>query len=116
MWLSNTKPFTRKPLPGDKRPCIKTDILFYKVEDYDKSNSGDKSVIHVKIDKAPTATMQNTKKVAFPVIIYVDHQIPKAIHVLREIMISIFDHLGITTYKIIDQRWNSFVRFLKDCP
>ena len=81
------------------------DICFYKVEDNDKSDSGDDVVIHVKNDKYSTDTNQNINNLNLLVIKYFDHQIPKIVSVLRRIMVRLFEHLGITTWKGIDQRW-----------
>ena len=53
---------------GEKRPGIDPEILFYKVEGYDKSDNGDISVIHVKIEKYGAATTKNLKRLTFPVI------------------------------------------------
>ena len=49
------------------------------------------------------ATKKNTKKLTSPVIKYFYHQGPKVVRVLRKMMFSYFDHLGITTCKFIDQ-------------
>ena len=49
--VSNPQPLTKKPFPGEKHPMINPDIPFYKVEGGDKSDSGDESVTHIKIDK-----------------------------------------------------------------
>ena len=68
MIISNSKPFIGNYLPGDRYPGLEPDIWFYKVEDYDKSDSGYEAVIDIKIDKVSTATKQNTKNLTFPVI------------------------------------------------
>ena len=52
MRVSSPKPLTINPFPGDKRPNLYPDIHFYKVEDYDKSGSGDNAVTHIKIEKS----------------------------------------------------------------
>ena len=65
--------------------------------DYDNSDNGDDSAIHVKIDKASNDTKQNINMLTFPVIKYFDNQGPKIVRMLREIMVSLFEHLGITT-------------------
>ena len=72
MRVSNTNPLMGKPFPGEKHNGIKTAIKFYKVEDDNKSDSGDKSVIHFKIYKASMANKKNTKKLTYPVIKYFD--------------------------------------------
>ena len=51
------------------------------------------------------ATNKNTKKLTFPLIEYFDHQGPKVVRGMREMTVIIFEHLGITTWKVIDQRW-----------
>ena len=72
-------------------------MWLYKVEDNDMSDSEYEAVIHVRIEKASTATNKNTKTRTFPVIKYFDNQGPKAIHVLCETQVRIFEHLDITT-------------------
>ena len=96
MGVSNSNPFTGKYSPGDKHSRLEWAIHFYEVEDNDKSNIGDEEVIHFKIDKALSATNQNIKKMTFQVITYFDHQGLKVIHVLRDMRVIIFEHLGIT--------------------
>ena len=49
----------------------------------------------------------------FPVIIIFDYQGPKIVLVLREIMVILFDHLGITTCKVIYETWMFIENFLK---
>ena len=90
------------------------DICFYKVEDNDKSDSGDDVVIHVKNDKYSTDTNQNINNLNLLVIKYFDHQIPKIVSVLRRIMVRLFEHLGITTWKGIYQRWVFVDNYLKE--
>ena len=113
MIVSNTKPLTGDHLPGDKYTGLDPAILFYEVEDDDNYDSGNEAVIHVKIDKSLRDTKQNTKKWTFPVIKYFDHQGPKVIRVLREITVIVFEHLEITTWKGIDQRWMFIDQVLK---
>ena len=79
-------------------------ICFYKVEDDDKYGIGDDAVLHVKIDKASTATKKKISNLALSVIKYFDHQGPKIIRVLCNMMIMVFEHLGTTTCKGIYQR------------
>ena len=105
--------FAGKPFTGDKCTCPEQDIFFYEVEDYDKSDSGDNSVIHVKIDKSSTDTKQNFNNLTFAVIKYFDHQASKIIHVLRKMMVTVFEHLGITTWKGTEHRWIFVENFLK---
>ena len=45
--------------------------------DYDNSDSGDDSAIHVKIDKASNDTKQNINMLTLSVIKYFDNQGPK---------------------------------------
>ena len=54
--VSNPKPLTRKPFPGETRPGINPAIFFYKVEYNNNSDIGHDSVIHVKIDKSISYT------------------------------------------------------------
>ena len=103
--VSNPKPLTRKPFTRDKCPWLEKAIFFYKVEDDDNSDSGDDAVIHVKIDKASTDTKQKINNLTFPAIKYFDHQGPKIVCVICRIMVRLFEHLGMTTWKGIDQRW-----------
>ena len=49
----------------------------------------------------------------FPVIIIFDYQGPKIVLVLREIMVILFYHLGITTCKVIYETWMFIENFLK---
>ena len=111
--VSNPMPLTRKPFTGDKCPWPEPAICFYKVEDYDNSDSVDDAVIHVKNYKASTDTKQNINMLTFPVIKYFDHQGPKIVHVLRDMMVSLFEHLGFTNWKGIDRRWMFVEKFLK---
>ena len=111
--VSNFKPFIGEPSPGDQRPGIKPSIHFYGVEENDNYDSGEKAIIHVKIDIFSTATKQNTKNLNFPVIKYSCFQGPKVIRVLREMMVGIFEHLGVTTWKSIYHRWICFEKVLK---
>ena len=90
MIVSNTKTLTRNHLPGDKHTGIEPYILLYGVEDNDNYDSGNESVIHVKIDKALTDTKKKTNKRTFSVIKYFDHQGPKVIRVLREMTVRVF--------------------------
>ena len=70
-------------------------------------------MIHVKIYKASMATKQNTKKLDFVMIKSFGHQGPKVVRVLREMAVSVFEHLDITTWKGIDQMWMFFGKVLK---
>ena len=96
---------TGKPFTGDKYTWPESAICFYDVEDYDKSDSVDDAVINVKMYKASTDNKQNINILTFPVIKYFDHQGPKIVCVICRIMVRLFEHLGITTWKGIDQRW-----------
>ena len=111
--VSNPKPLTGKPDTGDNCPWPEPAICFYKMEDDDKSDSGDDAVIHVKIDKSSTDTKQNVNNLTFPVIKYFDHQGYKIVRVLRKMMVSVFEHLRITTWKGTEQRWMFVENFLK---
>ena len=111
--VSNTKPLTGNTFTGDKRPVFNPDICLYRVEDNDKSDNVNDAVIHIKIDKYSTDTKQNINNLTFPVIKYVDHQGPQIVHMLHEMMVSLFGHLGITTWKGIEQRWIFIEKFLK---
>ena len=82
MIVSNPKPLTDNHLPGDKHTGIEPYILLYGVEDNDNYDSGNESVIHVKIDKTLTDTKKNNNKRTFPVIKYFDHQVHKVIRLL----------------------------------
>ena len=44
---------------------------------------------------------------------YFDYQGPKVIWVLREMTVSVFEHLGITTWKGIYQRWMFIEQVIK---
>ena len=112
MIVSNTKPLTGDHLPGDKYTGIDPAILLYEVEDDDNYDSGNEAVIHVKIDKSLTATKQNTKKLTFTAIKYFYRQGTKFVRVLRENTVSIFEHLGITSWIGIDQRWMLFEKVM----
>ena len=101
----NPNPLDRKPFPGDKRPSLKSGIRFYKVEGNDKSDNGDKTVIHFKIYKSGAATKQRIKRLNSLVMKYIDRQGPKVVCVLHEINVEVFEHLGITTWWSIYQRW-----------
>ena len=48
-----------------------------------------------------------------PVIKYFDNQGPNIVRVIRDTMVSLFEHPGITIWKGIDQRWMFFEKFLK---
>ena len=98
-------PLTGKTFPGYKRNGLDPAICFYKVEDGDNSDSGYSAVIHVKIDKASTDTKKNNNNTTFSVIKSFGNQGPKFFCVLREMAVIIFEHLDITTWKGIDQRW-----------
>ena len=113
MRVSKHKPLTGSPLPWDKYPRLEPDIRFYKLEDNDKSDSGYESVIYIKIDKSSYANNQNTKKLTFQIIKSFGHQVPKVIPMLREVKVSAFEHLFITTWEGIDQRWRLFDQVLK---
>ena len=56
---------------------------------------------------------QNINMLTFPVIKYFDNQGPKIFRVLRKMMVSLFEHLGITTWKVIDQSWMFVEKFQK---
>ena len=43
MIVSNYKPVTGKHFPSDKHPGINPDILFYKVDDNNNSNTAEES-------------------------------------------------------------------------
>ena len=105
---------TREPFTGDKCPCTEPAICFYEVEDDDKYDSGNDAVIHLKINKASTDTKQNINKLTFPVMKYFDHQGPKIVRMLCEMMVSLFERLGITLWKGIYQRWMFVENFLKE--
>ena len=113
MIVSNPKPLTGNHLSGDKHTGTGSAIFFYKLENGDNSDSGNKAIIWVKNYKALTGTKQNTKKRTFPVIKYFDYQGPKVIWVLREMTVSVFEHLGITTWKGIYQRWMFIEQVIK---
>ena len=49
----------------------------------------------------------------FPVIKYFDHQVPKVVHVICNMTVIVFDHLGITEWKGIDRSWMFFDQVLK---
>ena len=57
------------------------------------------------MDKDEAATNKKFNRITSPVIKYFDHQGPKVVRVLRNIMVSVFEHLDITTWRDIDQRW-----------
>ena len=103
--VSNNNTFTGKYFTGDKHPGLDPDFRFYEVEYDDKYDSGNESVINIKIDKSLTTTKKNTKNITSPVIKYFYHQGPKVIHMLRDMTVSVFEHFGITTWKGIYQRW-----------
>ena len=105
MRVYNPNPLTWNHLTGDKFPRINPSIHFYEVEDDNKSDSGYEAVIHVKIEKSKPVTNQNLNKITFLVIKSFGHQEPRVVCVLREIAVSVFGQLGITTWKGIDQRW-----------
>ena len=109
--VSNTKPLTGNNFTGDKHPRLKTYIWFCKVEDSDKYDNGNEAVIHIKIYKSSEATKKNTKKPTFSVIKYFDCQGPKVICVINEMTVRVFEQLGITTWKDIDQSWIFFSRY-----
>ena len=66
--VSNPNTLDGNPFPGDKRPGLEPDILFYKLEDDDESDIGDESVIHIKIYKIGASTKQNLQRITIPVI------------------------------------------------
>ena len=113
MGFSKNKPLTRNPLPGDKHTGLDPAILFYEVEHNDKFDSGDESLIRVKIVKALPAIKKNTKKMTFQEIKYFYHQGPKIIRVLRQITLSVIEQLGSTNWKGTDQLWGFFEQVLK---
>ena len=86
--VSNPEPLTGKTVLGDRHSRLYPDICLWEVEDYDKYDSGDDEVIHVKIDKSYTANKKNSKNQTFPVIKYFDHQHPKVVHMLHNIMVG----------------------------
>ena len=45
------------------------------------------------------ATKKNTKNMTFLLMKYFDHQGPKVVFVLREMTVSVFEHLGKTNWK-----------------
>ena len=73
------------------------------MEDDGKSDIGYDAVMRIKIDKDSMANNENTKKLTFPLIKYFYNQGPKVIRVLCEITVSVFEHIGITTWKGIYQ-------------
>ena len=107
--VSHNKPLTMKPLPVYKRPRIDPGICLYEIEYNDNSDSRFEAVIHVKIEKSKPVTNQNLNKITFLVIKYFGHQEPRVVCVLREIAVSVFGQLGITTWKGIDQRWVYYI-------
>ena len=106
--VSNPNPLMGKIFSGDKRTSLKKAIWFYKVEGGDKSDSGDDIVTHIKTDKYLSANNKNNNKMKFPLIKPFGCQVNKVFRVLGDITFSEFNHLRITTWKGIDQRWMLF--------
>ena len=113
MRVYNRNPLTRNPLQWDKHPGIKPYICFYSIEDNDKSNSGDSSLVRAKIDKASTDTKHNTRKLNLLDIVFFVHQGPMVVYMRYDMTVSIFEHLVITTRKGIDQMWVLIGKVLK---
>ena len=111
--VSNTNTLIGKLFPEDKCPGFDPEIRFYELEDYDKSDSGDKTLIHVKIDKSKPATKYNITRLILPVIKYFYHQGPRVARVIRETMGSVYKHLVITTWKGIYQSWMYVEKVMK---
>ena len=111
--VSNPKPLFRETFPGYKRPRIEPDIHFWTVEGNDNSDSGDEAVIHVKIDKSRASTKKYLKRITFPVNKSFYYQKPRVVRMLRKIMVRVFEHLGITNWRGIYQRWMYVEQVLK---
>ena len=111
--VSDPNPLTGNPFQWGKSPRLEPAIHFYQVEDDDNSDSGDESVIQVKIEKSGAATKQYLKRLTLSVIKSCYHNIPRVLRVLHKITIGVFEHLGIITCRIIYQSWMYAEQVLK---